>query len=73
MMLGSCSSTALSLGLMISEVSEISLHITAVSGSNMPMEMVGSEVLDFGAAQKAGKVPALVLPTPVRRGLNDDG
>lgn len=35
-----------------------SLHIAAVSGSNMSMEKGGSEVLDF--AQHAAKVPVLV-------------
>lgn len=71
MMLGSCSSTALGPGLMLSEVSEISLHIAAVFGSNMSMEMGSSEVLDF--AQHAVKVPVLALPTPGHKGLNDDG
>lgn len=51
MTLGSCSCTALGPGLVVSEVSEISLHITAVSGFNMPMELVGPELLDFDAAQ----------------------
>lgn len=71
MMLGSCSSTALGPGLMLSDVSEISLHIAAVYSSNMSMEMGGSEVLDF--AQHAVKVPVFVLPTPRHKGLDDDG
>ena len=51
MTLGSCSYAALGPGLVVSEVSEISLHITAVSGFNMLMELVGPELLDFNAAQ----------------------
>lgn len=49
--LDSCSCTALGPELVVSEVSEISLHVTAVSSFNMPMELVGPELLDFNAAQ----------------------
>lgn len=51
MTLGSCSCTALGSGWVVSEASEISLHITAVSSFNMPMELAGPELLDFHAAQ----------------------
>lgn len=53
--------------LVLSEVSEVSVHITAVSISKMPME-VGLEGLDFNVAQYAGKVPVLVLPSPKTQG-----
>ena len=60
-MLDSCSSTALGPVLVLSEVSEVSMHITAVSISKMPRELVDLEGPDFHVAQYAGKVPVLVL------------
>lgn len=64
MTLGSCSCTALGPGLVLSEVFEICLHITAVSCFNMPMELVGSELLDFYAAQYTVKWLRKFLPSP---------
>lgn len=74
---GSCSSAALGPGLVVSEVSKISLHITAVSSFNMAMELVGPEFLDFDAvliySEIAMKIPALTLPPSRHRDLNDNG
>lgn len=69
MMLVSCSSTALGPVLVLSKVSVVSVHITAVSISKMPMELIGLEGLDFNIAQYAGKVPVLVLSSPRTPGL----
>ena len=64
MTLGSCSCTALAPGLVVLEVSETHLHITAVSGFNMPMELVGPELLDFNEAQYTVKLLWKFLPSP---------
>lgn len=70
MTLGSCSSAALGPGLVVSEVSKISLHITAVSSFNMPMELVGPEILDF-AVLIYSEIVTKSLPSPTL--LQDTG